>query len=105
MAGSERVRFTGRISADDMERMRYWADREGESITEFVECAIHDRIAKLSGDFDAPTLAIQRLNQISDGLLALIELNQGIDREMHEGFASLLGVMRFGDYISVEDEG
>lgn len=104
MAGDDRVRFTGRISESDMELMKFWAEHEGENITEFVECAIQERLDRLRGMGEPTTLGTQRLNQLSDGVLELINLTQAMSREMHEGFSSLLGVMRFGDYVSVDEE-
>ena len=102
MAGDGLKRVYSRISETDYEKMMLWADKRGQSASEFVEDAILERMARLSGDFDAPTLTVQRLGQLTEAVQMLITSNESIRDEMSQGFASLLGVMTFGDYVSEE---
>lgn len=102
MAGDGLRRVYSRIGETDYERMAYWADKRGQSVSEFVEDAILERIGRLSGDFDAPTLSIQRLGQLTEAIQTLIVSHESIRTEMSQGFASILGVMTFGDYVSEE---
>lgn len=95
-------RVYSRIFETDFERLKYWADHEDQSVSEFVADAILERMARLSGDFDVPTVYGQLLNQMSEGILELIRSNESIRDEVNHGFSSILGVMRFGDYVSAD---
>ena len=100
MAGDELKRVYSRLPETDYVRMQYWANHEGQSASDFVAEAILERMARLSGDFNAPVLSIQRLNQLTEAIQQLIVSDQSLRDEVSQGFASILGVMRFGDYIS-----
>lgn len=105
MAGESRHRIQGRLFEGDYVRMRYWADKQGLSMSEFVEEAVIEHMRHLSGDYDAPLLYVQRLNELTEAIKLLIESNDSLREQSAQGFASILGVMRFGDYVSEEIEG
>ena len=64
---AERRRVALRLHPDLHERVKYWADKEGVSINEWIMSAIEGQIARANGDYDLPTAEIARLNQLVDG--------------------------------------
>lgn len=101
-APGERKRVYARLDERDYERMCFWAQSRGESQNDFVEDAILEHIARLSGELNSPSLTVQRLGQLTEAIQTLIRSNESIRDELGQGFASILDVMSFGDYISEE---
>jgi len=53
-----------RLHPDTAQRVDYWRrQRELSSDNEYIVLAVEEKIARENGDYDLPTLEIQRLNQ------------------------------------------
>ena len=101
--GAERKRITTRLEGDDFERLKYWADRRGLSVSEYVHDAVLLQIAHESKDYDIPDILVQRINQ-------LIGLNEALSSDVGaledvviSGFDSLLNLTRGDNYLLEEE--
>lgn len=89
-----------RLSADDKERARYWADKRGfPSLGEYVGAAVAEKIARENRDYDLPTLEIARLNQLVDEIKSLSVNVANLERVTTSGFDSLIGLTRGDNYL------
>lgn len=100
-----RVRVYGRVSPDTRERVKYWADARNQSEGDFVSDAIEFFISHLNGDYDLPTLEIERLNQLTDVIVELTTADRALSAVVTNGFDALLSMARGTNYLLEEDEG
>lgn len=93
-----------RLHPDTNQRLDYWRKKRGlASDNEYIALAVEEKIARENGDYDLPTLEIQRLNQIIDEMRANSTNLANLERVVTSGFGSLLGLTR-GDSYLLDDE-
>ena len=91
-------RVTVTLSNDQFERLKYWADKRGCSINEYLNDAIDLSIRRENKDYDLPDLEIQRLNQLVDVITVLSSNVQSLESVVTSGFDSLLGQRNHKDF-------
>lgn len=99
---SNKTRVTVSLSPDEYQRLQYWSDRKNMSINEYLKASVEHMIAYDNGDYDLPTLEIQRLNQLVDVITTLSSNVNSLESVVISGFDSLLGLTR-GDNYLLED--
>lgn len=101
----KRVRKAIRLHPDTSERADYWAKKRGLTENEYMALAVEEKIARENGDYDLPTLEIQRLNQLIDEIKALSTNSANLERVVATGFDTLLGLTRGDSYLLDEENG
>jgi hypothetical protein len=99
----DRVRKWLRLHPDTVQRVQYWSAKRELTEQEFYEQAVEEKIARMNGDYDLPTLEILRLNQLVDEMKTLSTNVANLERVSTTGFDSLLGLTR-GDSYLLDDE-
>lgn len=99
------ARFNLRLHPDTVERVKYWAERQGLSVNEYFALAIEEKIGRANGDYDLPNLEAQRLNQLIDVVTALSTNVNNLETVTVSGFDSLLGLTRGDSYLQDEEDG
>lgn len=106
MAGGDDPRRVAlRLHPDTYERVGYWADRKGVSRNDFMVEAIEGAIDRINGNYDLPTLEIQRVNQLVDmvgGLSSNVASLEAVVRSMAN---SLIGLAKGDSYLLDDDSG
>lgn len=104
-ASTTRVRKTLRFHPDTVERVKYWSNKRGLDENDYAVLAVEEKIARENGDYDLPTLEIQRLGQLIDEMKALSSNSANLERVVIAGFESLLGLTRGDNYLLEDDDG
>lgn len=104
-AGAARVRKTLRFHPDTVERVKYWATKRGLEENDYLVLAVEEKIARENGDYDLPTLEIQRLGQLVDEQKANTTNLANLERIVVAGFDSLLSLTRGDNYLLEAEEG
>lgn len=94
-----RDRVTLRMEPEDTERLDYWASKAGLSRNEFVLRMLERWIDIENGNYQLPTLEIQRLNQLIESMSVLSRNVQTLEQVVTSGFDSLLGLTRGDNYL------
>ena len=102
-AKNESHRLTLRFSEEDYERLRYWANRSHISINALILKMLDQWIGIQNGDYELPTLEIQRLNQLVDAVEALRASQRSLESVVISGFDSLVSMTRGDNYILEHD--
>ena len=98
--GSElRDRITLRMEPEDTLKLDYWAERAGLSRNEFVLRMLERWIDIENGNYQLPTLEIQRLNQLIESQSVMSRNMQALEQVVINGFDSLLGLTRGDNYL------
>lgn len=92
------------LNDTDFERLKFWAEKKGCSINDYVLEAILFLNRWEMGDVDLPTLEIQRMNQLVDTVKILSSNVHSLEQVVTSGFDSLLGLTRGENYLLEEDE-
>lgn len=105
MAKNEKpIRVTAVVSPDDMERIRYWAEKKDMSVNEYVRYALDLAIRRENLDYDLPSLEAARINQITE-LVAGLSMNvKNLEDIVVHGFDGLLRLTRGENYL-MDDTG
>jgi hypothetical protein len=99
--GSKRVTMT--LTADEYERLTFWADRRQMSINEYLhECFSH-MIDYENGVYDAPTIMQERMNLVVDAVTMNSSKLDSLANFITSGFESLLAAARGDDYLHTVD--
>lgn len=98
-----RYRFTASVDDETAERAKYWAEKKGISINEFLRDAIEFFIAYQNKDYDLPTLETNRLNQLVDTITVLSSNIKNLETIVTTNFESLL-TLTTGDSGYLEDD-
>jgi predicted DNA-binding protein len=98
--GVDTRRMTVRISEDDYERLKYWAQRENIKMNDFVQESVHHYIRYLNHDLDLPDATVRRLNQLVDVIQILSSNQASLERTVIRGFESLMGMTRGENYLN-----
>lgn len=101
----DRIRKTMRLHPDTVQRADYWRKKSDLSESEFYALAVEEKIARMNGDYDLPTLEIQRLNQLTDEIKALSTNAANLEVVVTKGFDSLIGLTRGDSYLLDEESG
>lgn len=100
-----RVRVPIRLHPDTKERARYWADRAGISVNEYMAEAVEEKIRRENGDYALPTLEIARLAMLVDEMQAMTSNMSNLEAVTLQGFESLMGLTRGDNYLMGEEDG
>lgn len=100
-----RARVPIRLHPDTKERAKYWADRAGISVNEYMAEAVEEKIRRENGDYDLPTLELARLAQLIDNMQGLNSNVSNLEAIVMQGFESLLGLTRGDNYLMGEEDG
>lgn len=103
--GTDTRRMTVRISEDDYQRLKYWAEREEIKINDFVQESVHHYIRYLNHDLDLPDATVRRINQLVDVVQILSSNQASLERTVIRGFESLMGMTRGENYLNDEETG
>lgn len=103
--GKDTHRVTVTVSEDKFQQLKYWADRNGVSINEYLNEALDKAIRYENHDYDLPTLEIARLNQLVDVITTLSHNVQSLEKVTTSGFDSLLGLTRGDNYLLENEDG
>ena len=103
---SPRVPIKIRLHEDTIERVKYWVVRESfPSVNEFMALAVEEKIARMNGDYDLPSLEVQRLNQLLDQMRSMSINLVNLESVVTNGFDSLLGLTRGDSYLQDAEDG
>lgn len=102
---AERKRVPLRLHPDVYERVRYWADKNDVSINEWIANAVEGAIARANGDYDLPTLEIQRLNQLVDEVRAVSTNVGSLESVVITMSESIIGLAKGENYLFDEEDG
>lgn len=103
--GEDRIRFNLRIHTDIFDVANYYASKHDMSINDYLVSAVELAIAHENKDYDLPTMEIQRVNQLTEGIISLETTVAMLNDNMNAGFDSLLGLTRGDTYLSDEEDG
>ena len=98
-------RVTVTLTEEKFKQLQYWADRNGVSINEYLGESIDRSIRYENGDYDLPTLEINRLNQLVDTITALSSNVHSLEDVVTAGFDSLLNLTRGDNYLLETEDG
>lgn len=87
-------RVTLRFTEEELGKLDYWAQREGMDRTDFIMEAVERYAGIESGNYQLPSLEIQRLNQLVDIVRSLSEEVGSMETILINGFESLTGLAR-----------
>lgn len=105
-AADPRVAVKIRIRESTKVRCEYWREKEGyPSVNEFMAEAIEEKIARMNGDYDLPSLEIMRLNQLVDEMKSMATSNASLTKIVTAGFEALMGLTRGDSYLLDDDSG
>lgn len=100
-----RVAVKLRLHVDTKARVGYWASRADMSDNEYMTEAIEEKIARENGDFNVPSLIVQRINEMIDRMGSLTVAQNNLQRVCLDGFGSITGLARGDDYLLDDDDG
>lgn len=98
-------RVTATLDDDSYERLKYWANKHGLSINEYIAESIDMMIRYDNHDFDIPDLMTQRLNQLIDGMSVLSQNVRSLEDITVSGFDSLLNLCKGDSYLLEAEDG
>lgn len=98
-------RLTLRLREVDYRQLAYWAEHEGYSINEFVPLLVERFVAIENGNYNLPSLEVQRLNQLVESMAVMSRNVQSLESIVTSGFDSLLGLTRGDNYLLEADGG
>jgi len=103
--GEDTKRVTVTVTSETFERLKYWADKKGISINQYLNEALDTAIAYENKDYPLPTLEQARLNQLIDVISVLSSNIKSLEGVTTSGFDSLLGLTRGDNYLSERQDG
>lgn len=103
--GESQHRLTIRLSQTDFEKLQYWAGKADCSINEFILVLLEQWIDIQNGNYQLPTLEVQRLNQLIEAVQVLSQNQQTLESIVTNGFDSLLSLTRGDNYLLEQMDG
>lgn len=97
-------RLNVQLSPEEYEKVRYWADIKGVSLSDYVRDALDMSYKYHCGDFDLPDITIGRINQLVDIITSLSSNIKNLEEITVNGFDSLISLTRGDNYLLEEDE-
>lgn len=98
-------RLTLRFPEVECQKLKYWADKQGCSINEFILLMLEQWIDIQNGNYQLPTLEVQRLNQLIEAQTVMSKDLQSLASLVISGFDSLLSLTRGDNYLLEEEDG
>lgn len=95
-------RVTATFPMDEYGRLQYWAESKDMSINDYIRGAVEFWNRWHAGDVDLPTLEVQRLNQLVDGMAVLSQNVYNLEQMTASGFKSLTQLTRGENYLMEE---
>lgn len=103
--GESQHRLTLRLSQTDFEKLAFWANKNEMSISEFVPLLLEQYIEIYNGNYQLPTLEVQRLNQLIESQAVLSRNVSALESIVINGFDSLLSLTKGDNYLMEEEDG
>lgn len=100
-----RIRVAVRLHPVTNQHARYWSDKGGVSLNEYIVEAVEEKIRRENGDYDLPTLEIARLAQLVDEFRSLSTNVANLESVTLRGFDSLMGLTRGDNYLLDPEDG
>lgn len=97
-------RLNIRLTPDDMDKLKYWADKHDMKCAEFLRFCLEEQIKRDNSDYDLPVAEVARLNQLIDVVTTLSSNVKSLESVTVSGFDSLLGLTRGDNYLLEQDE-
>lgn len=104
-AGADTHRLTLRLLQSDFEKLMYWARKEEVSMNEFVVMLLEQYIDIQNGNYQLPTLEVQRLNQLIESQSVLSQNIKALETITINGFDSLISLTRGDNYLLEHEDG
>lgn len=101
----EQHRLTLRFLEADFQKLKYWADKEGVSVNEFIILMLEQWVDIKNGNYELPTLEVQRLNQLIEAHSVMARDLQSLTSVVVSGFDSLLSLTRGDNYLLQDEDG
>lgn len=98
-------RLTLRFPAVEAEKLKYWANRAGYSVNDFILLMLEQWIDIQNGNYNLPTLEVQRLNQLIESQSVMSQDLQTLASLVVNGFDSLLSLTRGDNYLLEDEDG
>ncbi len=95
-------RCSFRVDEDEYNVIKYWAEKKGMTLNDFLLECVYNQIKYENRDYDLPTAEIARLNQLQDLIVSLSSNVENLETVVIDGFDSLLNLTR-GDNYLLED--
>lgn len=105
LAGKEQKRLTLRFDKKDAERLEYWAGENQLSLSAFIVLMLDTWVDIKNGNYELPTLEIQRLNQLIEQITVLSKNVSSLESVTISGFDSLLRLTRGDNYLLEDEDG
>ena len=102
--GESYHRLTARLPESDYEKLSYWSEKAGCSMSELISVMLYQYIDIQNGNYQLPTLEAQRLNQLIDGMAVMSRNMQSLEQVVTSGFDSLIGLTRGDNYLYEESD-
>lgn len=96
-------RTTIRLSSELYQQVKYWAEKNGMSVNDYLLNCIDYYIKRENCDYDLPTLETARLNQLIDRMESLSENMKSLESVVTDGFGSLIKLAEGDSYLLDED--
>ena len=98
-------RLNIRFGSENLERIKYWANHDGQSANDWVVEAAEQRIARKNMDYDLPTLEQARLNQLIDEIRSQTIAINNLTQVVLKMSESITGLDRGDNYLLGEEDG
>lgn len=98
-------RITATIDVDTYDKLEYIASKKNISISELLREAIDLEIRYANEDYyPLARIEAERINQLTDYIIALGSNIKNLENLTIEGFASLINITKGDNYLFDEDE-
>lgn len=101
--GESTHRVTLRFGDKDYEKLQYWAKKSAMSVNEFAVVMLELYIDIQNGNYQLPTLEVQRLNQLIEHQAVMSRNLKSLESIVISGFDSLLSLTKGDNYLLEED--
>jgi hypothetical protein len=92
------------LTADEYERLVFWADRRQMSINEYLHEAFSHMIDYENGVYDIPSIMQERMNLVVDAVTMNSSKLDSLSEFITSGFESLLAAARGDDYLHTHED-
>lgn len=99
-AGVPRQQMTLRMHPDLHTQIQYWANRRGVSMADYVTDAVTTAIGRENGDYDLPTLEMQRLARIEAVVVSLSHDVNNLNDSTRTSLDTLINLTRSSNYFT-----
>lgn len=103
--GEAQHRLTLRLFQTEYEKLAFWAQKNDMSINEFVPILLEQYIDIYNGNYQLPSLEVQRLNQLIESQAVLSRNVSALESIVINGFDSLLSLTKGDNYLMEQEDG